>query len=254
MPKSARKMRIALTAVLNWLAILLARYNRNVRNRSVADIQQATSPRWMVPAGLGIWTDLVIVPTSNGQKPLIGLNGMLVMECRRPILWIALSVPLAMLSCTTEQRTAPSQNGDVPAFDDSDTNHDGVVILEEWDQSSARLFDKFDTDRDGQGSPEELARAFDSFDHNHDGEIEGHEAPIAIALGDADGDRLVGREEFKSINWTRETIDTDRDGTVSRREFREARRTVFNSADLDRDGNLRRHELDDAATIFRLRF
>ena len=254
MPKSARKMRIALTAVLNWLAILLARYNRNVRNRSVADIQQATSPRWMVPAGLGIWTDLVIVPTCNGQKPFIRLNGMLAMECRRPILWIALSVPLAMLSCTTEQRTAPSQNGDVATFDDSDTNHDGVVTLEEWDQSSGRLFDKFDTDRDGQGSPEELARAFDSFDHNHDGEIEGHEAPIIMALGDIDGDRLVGQEEFKSINWTRETIDTDRDGTVSRREFREARRTVFNSADLDRDGNLRRHELDDAATIFRLRF
>ena len=159
-----------------------------------------------------------------------------------------------MLSCTTEQRTAPSQNGDVAAFDDSDTNHDGVVTLEEWDQSSVRLFDEIDADGDGQGSPGELARAFDSFDHNQGGQIDGHEAPIIIALGDTDGDRLVSREEFKSINWTRETIDTNRDGTVSRREFREARRTVFNSADLDRDQNLRRHELDDAATIFRLRF
>ena len=176
------------------------------------------------------------------------------MACRRPILWITLGLPLATLSCMTEQRAVPSQNGGVGAFDGADTNHDGVVTLEEWDQFSVRLFDEIDTDGDGQGSPGELARAFDSFDHNADGVIDGRETPIVIVLGDADGDRLVGPEEFKSINWTRETIDADRDGTVSQREFREARRTIFNSADLDRDRNLRRHELDDEATIFRIRF
>ena len=176
------------------------------------------------------------------------------MPCCRPLLWIMLCLSLATLFSVTGQRAALSQDGGATAFDGADANHDGAVNLEEWDGFSARIFDAVDTDKDGQGSPEELSQAFDSFDYNHDGVIDGRETPIVIVLGDADGDRLVGPEEFKSINWTRETIDTDRDGTVSQREFREARRTIFNSADLDRDRNLRRHELDDEATIFRIRF
>ena len=75
--KKREEKRIALTTVLNWRAILFDRYGRNFRDRSVADIQQATSPRCITPAGLGIWTDLLIASTSNDQKPPWGLKGCL---------------------------------------------------------------------------------------------------------------------------------------------------------------------------------
>ena len=161
---------------------------------------------------------------------------------------------MVMFFSLTGQRAALGQDGGATAFDGADANHDGAVTLEEWDGFSARLFDEVDMDKDGQGSAEELSQAFDSFDYNHDGVIDGREAPIIITLGDADGDRLVGPEEFKSIDWTRETIDSNRDGAVSRQEFREARRKVYNQADLDRDRSLSLHEFDHAARITLFRF
>lgn len=161
---------------------------------------------------------------------------------------------LVLVGCETTQRDTPNQIGGATAFDRADTNHDEVVDLEEWDQYSARLFDEIDKDGDGQASSEELARSFDSFDFNDDGVIDGREAPLVVALGDTDGDRLIGPEEFKSIDWTRETIDTDRDETVSWREFRAARREIFDPADRDRDRRLRRNELDEAATFTIFRF
>ncbi len=176
------------------------------------------------------------------------------MPCCRALLWVMLCVPLAMLFSVTGQRAALSQDAAATAFDGADANHDGAVSLQEWDGSSARIFDGIDTDKDGQGSPEELSQAFDTFDYNHDGVIDGREAPIIISLGDADGDGLVGPEEFKSIDWTRETIDSNRDGAVSRREFRDARRRVYNQADLDRDSSLTRNELEDAPRITLFRF
>ena len=165
-----------------------------------------------------------------------------------------LCLSLAMFLSVTGQRAALSQDAAATAFDGADANHDGAVSLQEWDGSSARIFDGIDTDKDGQGSPEELSQAFDTFDYNHDGVIDGREAPIIISLGDADGDGLVGPEEFKSIDWTRETIDSNRDGAVSRREFRDARRRIYTQADRDRDRSLSLQEFDDAARITLFRF
>ncbi len=161
---------------------------------------------------------------------------------------------MVMFFSLTGQRAALGQDGGATAFDGADANHDGAVTLEEWDGMSARIFDGVDTDKDGQGSAEELSQAFDSFDYNHDGVIDGREAPIIITLGDADGDRLVGPEEFRSIDWTRETIDSNRDGAVSRREFRDARRRIYTQADRDRDRSLSLQEFDDAARITLFRF
>lgn len=179
---------------------------------------------------------------------------MLAMPYRLPIPWIMLCLLWALLFLVTAQRTALTQTDDATGFSSADTNHDGIIDHKEWDQFSARLFGEIDKDGDGQGSSEELAQSFDTFDYNKDGVIDGREAPLIIVLGDASGDGVVDREEFNSINWTRETVDTNRDGTVSQREFSEARREVFNRADLDRDRRLRRHEFDDAATMTLFRF
>ena len=180
------------------------------------------------------------------------------MPCCRALLRVMLCVPLAMFFSVTGQRAALSQDGGqeggATAFDGADTNSDGAVTIEEWDGSSARIFDAVDTDKDGQGRAEELSQAFETFDYNHDGVIDGRESPIIITMGDTDGDGLVGPEEFKSIDWTRETIDSDGDGAVSRREFRDARRGIYTHADRDRDRSLSLQEFDDAARITLFRF
>ena len=176
------------------------------------------------------------------------------MPCCRALLRVVPCLSLAVFVCVTGEQAALSQDGGATAFDGADSNRDGTVVLEEWDGSSARIFDELDTDKDGQGSPEELSQSFEIFDYNQDGVIDGRESPIIVSLGDVDGDQLVGPEEFTSIDWTRETIDSNRDGAVSRQEFQRARRRVYTNADLDRDSSLNRHEFDDTARIRLLQF
>jgi len=150
--------------------------------------------------------------------------------------------------------TALAQDAGATGFDEVDTNHDGVINLEEWDQFSSRLFDGIDKDADGEGSPEELGQAFETFDYNKDGVIDGDEAPLIIILGDDDGDGRVSPAEFDSINWTRDSIDANRDGRVSREEFGKARREVYDQADFDRSTTLGRSEYNGAPSLTLFRF
>jgi len=167
----------------------------------------------------------------------------------RPMLGLCSALFLLIGACSSP----PSRDSGATAFDRADTNKDGVVAPQEWDQASARLFEEVDADGDGQWSPSESAQAFEIFDYNDDGVIDGREAPIIIALGDADGDGAVDREEFEAIDWARKSVDINQDGNISAEEFRNGRRRVYSNADLDRDRRLRRVEIDDAArfTLFR---
>jgi len=147
-----------------------------------------------------------------------------------------------------------AQNAEASRFDQVDTNRDGVINQEEWDQFSSQLFDGIDKDGDGEGSPEELGQAFETFDYNKDGVIDGDESPLIIILGDDDGDGRVSRDEFDSLDWTRDSIDANRDGRVSREEFGNARREVYDQADFDRSTTLGRSEYDGAPSLTLFRF
>jgi Ca2+-binding EF-hand superfamily protein len=170
------------------------------------------------------------------------------------LLLIGLCTLLALLSESATGPTALAQDAGATGFDEADANHDGVINLEEWDQFSSRLFDGIDKDGDGEGSPEELGQAFETFDYNKDGVIDGNEAPLIIILGDDDGDGRVSRDEFDSLDWTRESIDANRDGRVSREEFGNARREVYDRADFDRSTTLGRSEYNAAPSLTLFRF
>ena len=161
---------------------------------------------------------------------------------------------LALLSGCATGPTALAQDAGATGFDETDANHDGVINLEEWDQFSSRLFDGIDKDGDGEGSPEELGQAFETFDYNKDGVIDGDESPLVIILGDDDGDGRVSRDEFDSLDWTRDSIDANRDGRVSREEFGNARREVYDRADFDRSTTLGRSEYNAAPSLTLFRF
>lgn len=135
-----------------------------------------------------------------------------------------------------------------------DANHDGVIDRDEWEQFSSRLFEGIDRDGDGQASAEELGQSFVTFDYNQDDVIEGHEAPLIIILGDADGDGRVSRDEFAIIDWNRGSIDTDRNGALSREEFARAQRRIYDQADFDRSTTLGRSEFEAAPSFTLFRF
>ncbi len=147
-----------------------------------------------------------------------------------------------------------AQDTEATGFDEVDANHDGVINLEEWDQFSSRLFDGIDKDGDGEGSPEELGQAFETFDYNKDGVIDGDESPLVIILGDDDGDGRVSPDEYDAIDWTRDSIDANRDGRVSREEFKNTRREVYDQADFDRSTTLGRSEYNGAPGLTLFRF
>ena len=151
-------------------------------------------------------------------------------------------------------RPAPAADPEASAFDRADTNQDGAIDADEWAQFSSGLFDRIDRDGDGAAGAAELDEAFETFDYNRDGVIDGDEAPLVIILGDADGDGLVGRDEFEAIDWTRASIDADGDGLVSRKEFADARRRIYDQADFDRSTTLGRSEYDAAPSFTLFRF
>jgi Ca2+-binding EF-hand superfamily protein len=167
---------------------------------------------------------------------------------------MSLCTLLALLIGSATGPIAFAQDTEATGFDEVDANHDGVINLEEWDQFSSRLFDGIDKDGDGEGSPEELGQAFETFDYNKDGVIDGDEAPLIIILGDDDGDGRVSRDEFDSLDWTRDSIDANKDGRVSREEFKNARREVYDQADFDRSTTLGRSEYNAAPSLTLFRF
>ena len=172
----------------------------------------------------------------------------------RPALMTGLCTLLALLSGSAVGPIAFAQDTEATGFDEVDANHDGVINLEEWDQFSSRLFDGIDKDGDGEGSPEELGQAFETFDYNKDGVIDGDESPLVIILGDDDGDGRVSPDEYDAIDWTRDSIDANRDGRVSREEFKNTRREVYDQADFDRSTTLGRSEYNGAPGLTLFRF
>jgi len=164
-----------------------------------------------------------------------------------------LRAAMAVLFVAAAGSSALGQDG-TPGFDQADQNQDGVIDPAEWDRAGSRLFDRVDADSDGLASPQELGRSFDNFDANHDGMIDGRESPLVIILGDTDEDERVSPSEFQAIDWTRKSIDRNGDGAVSRDEFRDARRQIYDRADYDRSLTLNRSEYDGAPSLTLFKF
>ncbi len=137
------------------------------------------------------------------------------------------------------------------AFDRIDTDADGAVEVEEWNEAGSKVFASLDTDRGGAISPAELEAGFDSLDLNRDGVIDKGEADIPSL--DTDGDSVISRVEWHGAI-IQQKLDINRDGSVSRAEFEAHQRQTF--ATEDRNGNRRIDRIDLAPnakrfTLFR---
>ncbi len=103
-------------------------------------------------------------------------------------------------------------------------------------------FTMIDADQDGRVSAEEASSAadqvFTAMDANDDGQLT-REEYMAVRMGPQNGwnaDRQAARQEAKSGRF--DTMDTEKDGTVSRAEFMAGAKAHFEAADADHDGTV----------------
>lgn len=112
-----------------------------------------------------------------------------------------------------------------------DANKDGFVGRDEVLAAGDRAFDRLDADHDGYVTKEEL--------------LAGRKRHPAAATPAAAGGDEAAREEraaTRGLRWL-ERLDTDRDGRVSREEYRTWRASLFDRLDKDKDGKLSPDEL-----------
>ncbi len=133
------------------------------------------------------------------------------------------------------------------AFDWVDTDADGAVEVEEWNEAGAKVFESLDSDRSGSISPAELEAGFDSLDLNRDGVIDKGEADIPSL--DTDGDSVISRAEWHG-DIIQLNLDINGDGSVSRAEFEAHQRQTF--ATEDRNGNSRIERIELAPEAKRI--
>ena len=115
-----------------------------------------------------------------------------------------------------------------------DANKDGFVGRDEVLAAGDRAFDRLDADQDGYVSKEELPAARTR-----------HRAVATPAAAAGDEAAREERAATRGLRWL-ERLDTDRDGRVSREEYRTWRASLFDRLDKDKDGKLSPDELRHA--------
>ncbi len=136
----------------------------------------------------------------------------------------------------------------------ADKDQDGRISREEW-PLPAEQFDRFDADRDGFVSAEEMLPQGPRRGRKE--ERKGREGAEFLAKHDLDKDGKLSREEFTDARRFAE-MDANQDGVLDAAEVEdsfEKRSTergygFFEVYDLDRDGKVTREEFTGPARIF----
>ncbi len=165
--------------------------------------------------------------------------------------------------------TAEAQRARAARIQDLDANRDGRISRAEWD-GSARAFDRYDRDgdgeltrdevrqarrtgRDGAGDPpfsdeRDAASRFDGLDANGDNRIsrgEWRDGRDVFARLDENRDGVLTRAEL-TVDATAadrfEQLDADRSGAITRGEWVESA-AAYTRLDANRDGRLTRQEM-----------
>jgi hypothetical protein len=134
--------------------------------------------------------------------------------CRHPVLiaLLALLPAAAVHAQATKDAPHATASGDAstPAhadpFDETDTNHDGVITREEYLAFTRKYFDQLDTNHDHKIDADEMAHSPPMMERNL------HSAERMIEKWDADKNGVVTVEEYQAFAGARFTQE-DKDGT-----------------------------------------
>lgn len=146
----------------------------------------------------------------------------------------------------------PFRGHDAPNiwFDQADTNHDGVLTVEEMEADAARFFAILDKNKDGEIDPDEIEIYETQIAPMISvGNAGPEEAPPSTGNSDAPAKRPVyvpqGAARFGYFNYPEPVIvaDTNFDRGVDAREFRIAADKRFAMLDKNGDGKLEKSEL-----------
>ena len=146
--------------------------------------------------------------------------------------------------------TLPSAGEIKAAFDAIDSNHDGMISLDEWEKASFALFHAADKNNDNYLDPSELAGTnitqdtFALADENHDGRLSVAEfmrlRRAIFTAADIDRGDSLSFVEFELLTLLAQTGWTDRNhnGRIEPSELKAALVQAFGQLDLDHDGFL----------------
>lgn len=102
-----------------------------------------------------------------------------------------------------------------------DRNHDGAVTIDEWPRPGT-AFARLDRDKDGRLSAAEIQTASTPAEFLR-GRRAARQALRRLRRMDANGDRVISRDEWKGRAEAFDAIDADKDGTLSAAEVRQAK-------------------------------
>ena len=149
----------------------------------------------------------------------------------------------------------PSGDGLVDWFNQADTNHDGLLTVDEMQADSARFFARLDTNGDGEIDPDELDHyetaiapevhgepmsmyaAKPDGSHEVDPDIEGDGSDIPISEG-LQGPQGAGSLSLLNIPEPVASADSDLSRGVTLAEFKKAAYDRFGLLDTNHSGRL----------------
>jgi Ca2+-binding EF-hand superfamily protein len=120
---------------------------------------------------------------------------------------------------------ASGEDGLTAWFQQADSNHDGVLTVDEMAADAQRFFQTLDTNHDGEIDPDEITH---------------YERDIAprVRLGGADDEAAAGRYGLLQVPEPVASADADFNRGVSEDEFHRAAVQRFNLLDVDHSGRL----------------
>jgi Ca2+-binding EF-hand superfamily protein len=145
-------------------------------------------------------------------------------------------------------RAAAEQRSD-KAFDRLDANHDGKLDQSDRAERQKARFDRVDANRDGSLSYDEFAAAH----ADRDGAREKHSARNGDRPRRHGPHRMAARGFGRGGGMVR-LADADKDGAITRDEFRAAALARFDRLDADKDGAVTGEEAKAARDSMRQRW
>ena len=129
-------------------------------------------------------------------------------------------------------------------FEEMDIDGNGIISVAESDSAARQLYDRADQDNDGRVTAEELGTLYQELARESGKHHGGDAARAGEGARGAHGASHGGHG--MDIERAMRELDSNNDGIVSRDEFMATARSKHEMSDIDRDGSVTRAEYDEA--------